>query len=507
MAKAAIYARFSSSSQRDASIDDQIRVCTDFATREGDVIVQTYREPAKSATSASGRPVFLRMIAEAKNAEWTKIYVWKQDRFARNRYDATTYKHELARWGVQLISATEPNADGNERILIDGLLESLAEYQSAQLGENVRRGLDGNAILCRHNGVAMYGYDLGEDGFYHVSETEGPIVKRMFEMVADGASVPEVLRMLEPYRGKHGKKFRVGRVTSIIRNVKYKGTYTYGDHVVEYGMEAIVSEELFERANAKLSGKRKRTAYDYYLSGKVYDREGRRFVGTSAHGKGGTYLYYRVQETGESYRKELVEDAVSKAVSDFLSADPKMREAIVKAVMDIQEEAIGDEARTAEAMRKRLADIDREADNLVDLIAKTGATERLAARLTELEEEQSSLSEELHEVERSAPVLTEEMLVAAMDAIMALEAPMPIVESFVQRVVIEGREMTITFNVSEPPQDGDGGSRELPSGPDGPTGRRASSRRYSLVDQIGPYKNFVAFVVTAWTFSIVVRWR
>lgn len=507
MAKVAIYARFSSSSQRDASIDDQIRVCTEAARRAGDVIVQTYREPAKSATTASGRPVFLRMVAEARDAEWTRVYVYKQDRFARNRFDASTYKHELAKCGVQLVSATEPASEGPEGILIDGMLESIAEFQSAQLSQNVKRGLEGNALNCRHNGVAMYGYDLGGDGYYHVSETEGPVVKMIFTMIAEGASVPEVLEALKPYRGKRGKPFRTGRVTAIVRNVKYKGTYTFNGHVVEDGMEAIVSKELFDRANEQLGGNRKRHAYDYALSGKLFDDEGRRFVGTSAHGKGGTYLYYRVPETGESYRRDLVDRAVSEALSDFLGSDAYMRSAIVKAVLDIQSETLGDEQRTAEAMRKRLADIDREADNLVELIAKTGATDRLAARLTSLEEEQSSLSEELHDLERSAPVLTEEMLVAAMDAIIALEAPMSIVESFVNRVEIDGSEMTITFNVSEPPDGGGEPGREPPSGPDGPAGQRASSRRYSLVDQTAPYKNIVAFVVTAWSFAIVSRWK
>lgn len=507
MAKAAIYARFSSSSQRDASIDDQIRVCRDAARAAGDVIVQIYKEPARSATTATGRPVFLRMVAEAEEAEWTKIYVWKQDRFARNRFDASTYKHQLAKCGVQLISATEPASEGPEGILIEGMLESIAEYQSAQLAQNVRRGLEGNALRCHHNGVAMYGYDLGEDGYYHVSETESPVVKMIFTMVAEGASVPDVLKALEPFRGKRGKPFRTGRVTAMIRNAKYMGTYAYGGHVVEDGMEAIVSKELFERANEQLSGNRKRHAFEYPLSGKLFDDEGRRFVGTSAHGKGGTYLYYRVQETGESYRRDLVDRAVSEALSDFLGSDAAMRSAIVKAVLEIQSEALGDELRTAEAMRKRLADIDREADNLVELIAKTGATDRLAARLTALEEEQESLSQELHEVERSAPELTEEMLVAAMDAIIALKAPISIVESFVNRVVIDGDEMTITFNVSEPPDDGGESGREPPSEPDDSAGQRASSRRYSLVPQTVPNKNIVAFVVTPSSFSIVVRWK
>lgn len=497
MAEAAIYARYSSHSQREASIADQVRVCTAEAERRGDRVVKVYREPAKSGTSAIDRPVFQKMISDSGSGAWSRLYVYKQDRFARNRLDSANYKHRLKKNGVALVSATEPISDGPEGILIDGMLESVAEYYSAQLSVVVKRGLEGNALKGMHNGVWLYGYDLGEDGYYHANPEQARVVRMAYQMVDAGSSVPEVVEAMRPYATKRGNRFTAARVTYLLRNEKYKGVYSFGGTRIEGGMEAIVSSELFDRVQGKLGHRRKKNTYDYALSGKLYDGEERRFSGSCGRGKRGkVYHYYRVAETGVSYRREEVEEAVSKAVSEFLSSSPGLREALADAVVRIQDEALSEEHRTADSMRARLAELDRAADNVVDAIAARGASDRLTAKLDGIEEERAYLAAELADVERSAPRISRELMLSVIDAIVACSAPMDVVEKFVARVVIDGREMTITFNVSDPSPGGEGPARE------------GCSRKYELVGRFEPYTNpRFAFFVGVGTFSISFRWR
>ena len=121
---------------------DQIRVCSDYAEREGIEIVATYADEARSGTNASGRPEFLRMVADAQRSDWDCVLVYKSDRFARNRYDAATYKAKLRKAGVELLSATEGVPDGPEGIILESVLEGMAEYYSANLAQNVKRGME-----------------------------------------------------------------------------------------------------------------------------------------------------------------------------------------------------------------------------------------------------------------------------------------------------------------------------------------------------------------------------
>ena len=107
MARAVIYARYSSHSQRDESIEDQVRVCREAAAREGDEVVRVYADRATSGTSTAGRAEFARMVADSATASWDRVYVYKTDRFARNRYDSAIYKARLKRNGVRVVSATE----------------------------------------------------------------------------------------------------------------------------------------------------------------------------------------------------------------------------------------------------------------------------------------------------------------------------------------------------------------------------------------------------------------
>ena len=86
---AVIYARYSSDSQREASIEGQLRDCKDYAERNGITIVGTYIDRAYSAKT-DDRPEFQRMVQDSARKIFDAVLVWKLDRFARNRSGSWT---------------------------------------------------------------------------------------------------------------------------------------------------------------------------------------------------------------------------------------------------------------------------------------------------------------------------------------------------------------------------------------------------------------------------------
>ena len=107
--KVSLYARFSSDNQRSESIDAQLRAMKTYCKQHNFVIVNTYIDEAKSATT-DRRPAFQQMIADSSNKTFDIVLVHKLDRFARNRYDSAVYKRELKKNGVQVkvISGDNP---------------------------------------------------------------------------------------------------------------------------------------------------------------------------------------------------------------------------------------------------------------------------------------------------------------------------------------------------------------------------------------------------------------
>ena len=144
--KAVIYARYSSDNQREESIEGQIRECTAFAEKNGITVLRHYIDRAFSAKT-DNRPEFQNMIKDSGKKLFDTVIVWKLDRFARNRYDSARHKATLKKNGVKVVSATEAIADGSVGIMMETILEGMAEYYSAELAEKVTLGL----------GVAQYG--------------------------------------------------------------------------------------------------------------------------------------------------------------------------------------------------------------------------------------------------------------------------------------------------------------------------------------------------------------
>lgn len=149
--RAAAYTRFSSDNQRDESIDAQVRAIEIYCKQKGFELIKVYADRAKSATSDK-RPEFLQMIEDSDKGIFDVLIVHKLDRFSRDKYDSAKYKRKLKKNGVQLLSVTE-NLDGSpESVILESLLEGMAEYYSKNLAREVMKGLKETAYHCKHTG-------------------------------------------------------------------------------------------------------------------------------------------------------------------------------------------------------------------------------------------------------------------------------------------------------------------------------------------------------------------
>ena len=119
-----IYARYSSHSQRDVSIEQQVKDCLDYAARNNIYIAACYADRHLTGRS-DRRPEFHRMLRDAEAGKWAFVVTWKNDRFARNRYDAAIYKAKLKKCGVRCLFSQEYIPAGPEGILLEARMGQL----------------------------------------------------------------------------------------------------------------------------------------------------------------------------------------------------------------------------------------------------------------------------------------------------------------------------------------------------------------------------------------------
>lgn len=175
--RAVIYARYSPvPNQREESIEGQLRECRDVAKRHELTVVREYADRRMSGTNDE-RPDFQRMLRDADRGLFDVVITWKNDRFARNRYDSAVYKQRLKRNGVKILYAKEVIPDGPEGIILESLLEGMAEYYSANLSQNIRRGQRENALEGKFiGGTIPLGYKLDAEKRYVLDPEKAPVV-------------------------------------------------------------------------------------------------------------------------------------------------------------------------------------------------------------------------------------------------------------------------------------------------------------------------------------------
>ena len=460
-----IYARYSSDSQREESIEGQIRECKEFAAKNDIKIVDTYIDRAMSAKT-DNRPSFQKMIADSKGKMFDIIIVWKLDRFARDRYDSAHYKRILKKNNVKLISATEKISEGSEGILLETVLEGMAEYYSVELAEKVNRGMKENAYKCKYNGGTLpIGYVIDADKHFQIDPITSPAVLDAFKMYDSGKTMQQIANELNN-RGvrtqRHNGKLDTDNVTGMLHNRKYIGEYRFKDIVVPGGVPAIVPVELFDRVQERMAQNKKAPAKhkaedEYLLTTKLYCGEcGCFMVGESGTGRNMVHRYYKcvsVKHHRGCHKKSIKKDWIENFVLTEIKKiyfDDELVEKIAEEAIKLQEK----DNTVLPILQRQYAETEKSIKNMLIAIEQGIITESTKKRLEELEAQKNDLYIKIAKEEQAKPMLTKEQIVFWLHKLRELnmnrlDHRRRLIDSFINAIFLYDDRMVITFNFKD----------------------------------------------------------
>ena len=404
LTQAALYARVSSDRQDvDLSVSAQLRALRDYAEKNGYLVAREFVDEAESGRIAD-RPQFRRMIDEAAKpkAPFKEILVWKFSRFTRKREHAVAFKSMLRRKGVRVVSITEHADDTPTGKLMEAIIESVDEFYSENLAQEVTRGMREAASrgfwVSSH---APYGYNriMVQDGpkkrpTLEINPDTSPIVKRMFDMAEAGNGTLEIIRTLnkEGISSPRGKLWGRTSVHNILTNEAYTGTLVWGINAkdnadpvrVEKAFPAIITKAQFRRVGRHLSSRAPKVAHprrvgsSYLLSGLVKCKTcNTPLIGRFA--QSGKYSYYVCQsniklgkdacKTPTLNARHFEEMVVNKIRSNILT-EGSIRD-LVKVVDEEMDGVAREQRKTLRIIETELADVRRRLDTIYNLVETT----------------------------------------------------------------------------------------------------------------------------------------
>ncbi len=427
----ALYARVSSDRQDvDLSVAAQLRALREHAKKNDYMVVREYVDEAESGRVAD-RPQFNKMLDDAKRIEtpFQEILVWKFSRFTRKREHAVAFKSMLRRRGIRVVSITEQADDSPTGKLLEGIIESVDEFYSENLAQEVRRGMREAASRGFWVGSRTpYGYDrvMVQDGAKKRPKLElnpdtSPVVKRIFDMAEAGTGMLNIARTLndEGISSPTGKRWSKNGSHFILRNEVYTGTLLWGGKGkvktesvrIENAFPAIVSKEQFEAVNELLRSRApkmvnpRRVASSYLLSGMVKCRRCNRAL-TGQDAKSGQFTYYVCQslikmgsgscDTPRLNARRFEELVVSKIRTNILT-ESNIRN-LVQAVDEQMDGVASEQREKLETIEAELEDVKRKLGRIWHLVENTNIDMAKAAdRITEHRDRQELLEDAAHE--------------------------------------------------------------------------------------------------------------
>ena len=427
--RAAIYARYSSAGQRDESIEGQIRECREFAARNNITVVKIYADRAVSGTTTAKRDEFNQMIKDSEKGIFDAVICWKLDRFARNRYDSALNKARLKKNGCRIFYARESIPEGADGIILESVLEGFAEYYSANLSENVKRGNYESALDCKTLGVKLFGYRKAPDGKYEIDPETAPAVRYVFEQYAEGTAPSDIVQELNSrgYRTLRGGLFNKNSVAQMVRNEKYAGVYIYKDLIrVENGIPALVDRETFDKCQKRLAENRRSpksragcAVGKYILTGKLFcGKCGSTMIsGTGTSKTGRKYGYYQCSNAQHHkcdkrrVKKDWIETLILNKLRELVCNDEFIALVADKAIA-YQDGAMAAQRKTvtSELERRRKESI-KARDNIIRAIESGMISDALRERYKALDEEIISLEAAIKDYVHEYPKFTKEQII------------------------------------------------------------------------------------------------
>lgn len=421
--RVAQYARFSSDNQRSESIDAQIRHMNQFCKQNHWQVVATYTDEARSATT-DNRPQFQQMINDSSKGLFDIVLVHKLDRFSRDRYDSAIYKKKLKKNNVRLCSVLERLDNTPESIMMESVLEGMAEYYSKNLSREVKKGNRENALKCVHNGgCCPLGYKLNDERKLVIDPHEAEAVKMIFYMFANGYGYSKIAETLNNmgYQPKRGGMFGKNSLYSILSNEKYTGVFVFGKNSddtvkIENGCPQIISKSLFQKVQRiKAANKRNAGSYHskefYLLTGKIFcDVCGKRMIGNVRYsGRSKTRLatYRCPTHRKECKNKELNKDYIDSHVSVLIGEkllNPVYLKKAVNNVNKYVKQYNKDYNKNHNTVSEQYNQVLENLNNITAAIEKGIMTDSLIQRAETLENEKAQLETRLKEMQLLTPI-------------------------------------------------------------------------------------------------------
>ena len=500
--KVVVYARVSSDSQDvNLSISAQVRALREYATKHGHEIVREFVDEAESGRTAS-RPAFREMIALAKTRQspFEAILVWKLNRFARSRVDSITYKALLKSKGIKVISINEPLDDSPSGQLLEGVIESIDEFYSANLGQDIKRGMRENA---------QRGFFSGSRppyGFHKVAVKDGTktryklepnpedsvavqVIRRMFDMALQDVGCKEIAKALnrEGIRTHAGQRWGKTTVHKVLTNEAYCGTLVWAGRPghpairsgnppvrVENAWPAIIDKDVLRQVQRKMSSKRPEVTHPrtipsfYLLSGFLFCSCGHAMIGRSA--KSHQYYYYVCNGSFKQGKdacdaRALPKDKLEQMVIEQIKERVLNQEWLEELVGLVNKELDS----THDILRDRLDAIDAELNDVRIRLSKlydaleTGklSLDDLAPRIKELRTRQDELSKarlqlEAEKITRGIKHVDAEVIKSHARDLKSLLEEADIAESkaflrsFIKRIEIDKSQAVVHYSLPVP---------------------------------------------------------
>ncbi len=467
---AVIYARYSPGPrQTDQSIEGQVRDCMAYAKSNDISVLEVYADRHISGSDFENRHEFNRMIRDAEKKKFDCVILWKIDRFGRNREEIALNKIKLKKHGVKLLYAKESIPDGPEGIILESIMEGLAEYYIADLRQKVLRGHRENALKgFTIGGQSPYGYKI-VDKKYQISENESWVIKYIFENYSAGLTAVEILANLEKMgvRNRKGSLITKNGIYNILRNRKYIGECFYND--IPIPIPSIISNELWDSVQLKLHrhatrGPVYRAKEKYLLSLKAYCGEcGSLLVGECGYGKKGVrYSYYKCAAkkrkggsdkcTLKTYRKDDLESfVITHTINDVLQDD--IIDLIAGRVIEIQTKELENNEILSQ-LNATLKDTQKSINNMIKAIEQGIITPSTKQRLSELESQAEILRTSIAREELQRPILTKEHVIYWLTLFKNGDINDPafqekIIDTFVNSVYVYKDKVVIAYNYAD----------------------------------------------------------
>ncbi len=490
--KAALYARVSSEKQdTDLSISAQLRALREYADRNGYQVVREFVDEAESGRTIA-RPAFKEMITLARRPQkpFDLILVWKYSRFARNREDSIVYKTILRKNGVQVMSINEPFDETPTGRLLEAIIESLDEFYSDNLGEEVTRGMRESASRGFYlSSRPPYGFrkirvrDGGKERTkLEVDPYQASIVASIFDAVLHGKGLTEIAKELnrKGIRASRGKGWGKTGVHIILTNKVYAGTFVWGRNSkrglepirVENACPAIVDKETFNKVQDRLRERApaqihpKRAASRFLLSGLARCGHcGKALIGQDA--KGGQFSYYVCGTLNKKGAGSCPAHYLNSAKFEGLVVD-KIKEHILTAenltqLVHLVNEEMDSASKSyrgeLDAISDEIINISHRLEHLYDAIEMGKINlDDLAPRIHELRNRQEKLQARRVQIEsflsdRRVELASPEMVKSYVDDLRnllnnsSLAERRAFIRSFVKEVKVTGDEVLLTYTM------------------------------------------------------------